>query len=65
MYEACWELTGSAKLAETALADIWRSVQEPLADMAIPAAAATLPWSILSVRLDREEVVLLVKRIVG
>ena len=49
-------MTGPAKLAETA-ADAFVLVREALADMAIPAAAGTLPWSILSERLDSEEVV--------
>ena len=54
-----------AKLADTASTDMLQAVRVELADMAMPSVAATLPWSILSVRLDREEVVLLVKRIVG
>ena len=46
-----------SKLAETALADMFWLVREALADMAMPSARATLPWSILSGRLDKEEVV--------
>ena len=59
------ELTVPAKLAETALSDMLRLVQEALSDMAMPLAATTLPWPILSGRLDRKEVVWLLKHIVG
>ena len=41
------EITGPAKLAETASTDMLRLVREALADMAMSPAAATLPWSIL------------------
>ena len=44
---------------------ILQAVRVELADMAMPSAVAALPWSILSGRLDKEEAVLLVKRIVG
>ena len=54
-----------AKLAETASTDMLQAVRVVLAGMAMPSAVAALPWSILSVRLDREEVVWLLKRIVG
>ena len=54
-----------AKLAETASTDMLGAMRVVLADMAMPSAAAALPWLILSVRLDREEVVWLLKRIVG
>ena len=54
-----------AKLTGTASTDMLRAVQVELADMTTLSVAAALSWSILSGRLDREEVVLLVKRIVG
>ena len=59
---ACWGCAVPAKLAEAALADMLWLVREVLTDMAMPPVAATLPWSILSGRLDREEVVWLLKR---
>ena len=54
-----------AKLAGTASTDMLRAVQVELTDMVRPPVAAGLPWSILSGRLDRDEVMLVVKHIVG
>ena len=45
--------------------DMLLLVQEVLVDMAMSPEAAALLWSILSERLDREEVVWLLKRILG
>ena len=54
-----------AKLAGTASTDMLRAVRVELADMARPPVAAGLPWSILTGRLDRDEVMLVLKRMVG
>ena len=53
-----------AKLAGTASADMLKAVRVVLADMARPPVAAGLPWSILTGRLDRDEAVVLLKRMV-
>ena len=45
--------------------DMLLLVQEVLVDMAMSPEAAALTWSILSERLDRKEVVWLLKRILG
>ena len=54
-----------AKLAGTASTDMLWAVQVELAGMTRLPVAAALPWSILSGRLDRDEAVLVLKRIVG
>ena len=55
-----------AKLAGTASTGMLQAVQVVLAFMAGLPAAAALPWSILTGRLDRDEaVVLVLKRMMG
>ena len=54
---------GPAKLAETEV-DAIVLVQVLKSNMTIP-SAGTSAWSILLVRLDREELLLLLKHIVG
>ena len=52
-------------MADTASTDMLWAVQVELAGMARPPVAAGLPWSILTERLNRDEVMLVLKRIVG
>ena len=54
-----------AKLAGTASTGMLQAVRVELADMTTLSVASALPWSILSGRLDREELMLLLKRMVG
>ena len=53
-----------AKLAGTASTDMLRAVQVVFACIARLPVAAALPWSILTGRLDRDEAVVVLKRMV-